>query len=201
MKTECRTRLKDRIARVLLNSPRGDLSRYRVAKLAGAGYPWTHKLLRRLEDAGLVEGTRVVDMGGLISWWRRWRPPFEHCDYMVRWPLQLLAGSGMQHATTTYLAERMVQDYLFTSRTDVYVRREDAARWHDLIVEDGLVGGGNLRLLYGDDYVFYKSLSIEGVAVVSMPQIIADLYDTGAACVEAADMLLEKVKDSAARGL
>lgn len=198
MKTECRSRLKDRIARVLLNSPRGDLSRYRVAKLAGAGYPWTHKLLRRLEDARLVEGTRVVDMGGLVSWWRRWRLPFEHRDYMVKLPLQLLAGSGMQHATTTYLAERMVQDYLFTSRTDVYVRREDTARWHDLIVKDGLVGGGNLRLLYGDDHVFYKSLSIEGVAVVSMPQIIADLYDTGGVCVEAADMLLEKVKDSAA---
>lgn len=198
MKTECRTRLKDRIARVLLNSPRGDLSRYRVAKLAGAGYPWTHKLLRRLEGEGLVEGTRVVDMGGLVSWWRRWRPPFERRDYMVKRPLQLLAGSGMQHAATTYLAERMVQDYLFTSRTDVYVRREDTARWHDIIVEDGLVGGGNLRLLYGDDHVFYKSLSVEGVAVASMPQIIADLYDAGGVCVEAADMLLEKVKDSAA---
>ena len=197
MKTECRTRLKDRIARVVLNSPRGDITKYRVAKQAGAGYPWTHKLLRRLEDAGLVEGTRVVDMKGLISWWRRWRLPFEHRDYMVKKPLSLLAGSGMQHAATTYLAERMVQEYLFTSRIDVYVRREDVARWHELIVEDGLVGGGNFRLLFGDDHVFYRSLSVEGVSVVSLPQIAADLYDTGGACVEAADMLVEKVKDRA----
>lgn len=197
VKTECRTRLKDRIARVLLNSPRGDLSKYRVAKLAGAGYPWTYKLLRRLEDAGLVEGTRVVDTGGLVSWWRRWRLSFDHRDYMVKRPLSLLAGSGLQHAATTYLAERMVQDYLFTSRVDVYVRGEDMARWHEIIVEDGLVGGGNFRLLFGDDHVFYKSFSAGGVAVVSMPQIIADLYDTGAACTEAADMLLERVKDGA----
>ena len=197
MKTECRTRLKDRIARVLLNSPRGDLTKYRVAKESEAGYPWTYKLLRRLEGAGLVEGTRVVDMEGLISWWRRWRLPFEHRDYMVKKPLSLLAGSGMQHAATTYLAERMVQDYLFTSRIDVYVRREDMAKWHEIIVEDGLVGGGNFRLLFGDDHVFYRSLRVEGVSVVSLPQIAADLYDAGGACAEAADMLVEKVKDNA----
>ena len=194
MKTECRTRLKDRISRVLLNSPQGNLTKYRVAKHSGAGYPWTHKLLRRLEGNGLIEGTRVVDMEGLISWWRRWRLPFECRDYMVKKPLSLLAGSGLQHAATTYLAERMVQDYLFTSRIDVYVRREDMAKWHELIVEDGLVGGGNFRLLFGDDHVFYKSLSVEGVTVVSLPQIIADLYDVGGACVEAADMLVERVK-------
>lgn len=197
MKTECRTRLKDRIARVLLNSPRGDLSKYRVAKLAGAGHPWTYKLLQRLEGEQLVEGTRVVDLEGLVKWWRRWRLPFERRDYMVKKPLSLLSGSRMQHAATTYLAESMVQDYLFTSRIDVYVRSEDVARWHELIVEDGLVGGGNFRLLFGDDHVFYKSFSVDGVGVASLPQIVADLYDAGGACVEAADMLVGKVRDGA----
>ena len=128
---------------------------------------------------------------------RRWRLPFERRDYMVKKPLSLLAGSGLQHAATTYLAESVVQDYLFTSRVDVYVRQEDAAEWHELIVEDGLVGGGNFRLLFGDDHVFYKSLVVEGVAVVSLPQIAADLYDVGGACAEAADMLVERVKDGA----
>ena len=182
---------------MLLNSPRGGLTKYRVAKESGAGYPWTHKLLRRLEGAGLVEGTRVADMEGLISWWRQWRLPFEHRDYMVKKPLSLLAASNMQHATTTYLAESMVQDYLFTSRIDVYVRQEDVGRWHETIVEDGLVGGGNFRLLFGDDHVFYKSFSVEGVTVASLPQIAADLYDVGGACAEAANMLVERVKDSA----
>lgn len=197
MKTECRTRLKDRIARVLLNSPRGDLSKYRVAKLAGAGYPWTYKLLQRLEDGRLVDGTRVVDMEGLIGWWRRWRLPFRHMDYMVKNPLSLMASSQMPHAATTYLAENMVQEYLFRSRIDVYVRSEDRERWHEMIVMDGLVGGGNFRLLFGDDHVLYKSFNVSGVTVVSPPQIVADLYDAGGVCTEAADMLVEKVKESA----
>lgn len=196
MKTECRTRLKDRIARVLLNSPHGDLSKYRVAKLAGAGYPWTYKLLRRLEGERLVEGTKVVDFDGLIGWWRRWRLPFEHKEYMVKNPLSLLACSRLQHAATTYLAEKMVQEYLFTSRIDVYVRSADRERWHELIVEDGLVGGGNFRLLFGDDHIFYKSFNVDGVTVVSLPQIVADLYDMGGVCIEAADILIGKVKDN-----
>lgn len=197
MKTECRTRLKDRIARVLLNSPRGDLSKYRVAKLAGAGHQWTYKLLQRLEDERLVDGTRVVDMEGLIGWWRRWRLPFKHRDYMVQSPLSLMSTSQLPHAATTYLAEKMVQEYLFTSRIDVYVRSEDMARWHEMIVRDGMVGGGNFRLLFGDDHVLYKSFSVDGVTVVSTPQIVADLYDTGGVCTEAADILVEKVKENA----
>ena len=153
-------------------------------------------MLQRLEVAGLVKDTKVVDVEGLVSWWRRWRRPFDHRDYMVKKPLTLLASSGMQHAATTYLAERMIQDYLFTSRVDVYVRQEDMTQWHKIIVEDGLVGGGNFRLLYGDDRVFYKSFSVDGVTVVSLPQIIVDLYDAGGVCIEAADMLVKKVKDN-----
>ena len=72
MKTETRTRIKGRIARILLNTPDGSLTKYRVAKLAECGYPWTHTILKRLEGDGIVKGTGVVDFGALFSWWRRW---------------------------------------------------------------------------------------------------------------------------------
>ena len=196
MKTVCRTRIKDRIARVLLNAPSGGLSKYRVAKLAGAGYPWTHALLRRLAEQGLVSGTRVIDPEGMFAWWRRWRPPFDRRDYMVRRPLAMLAESSMPHAVTTYVAENRIQEYLFPSRTDVYIRAEDRAKWHDLIVRDGLVGGGNLRLLFGDDHVFHGSRSLDGITIASVPQVIADLYDAGGSCIEAADMLLARARDN-----
>lgn len=199
MKTECRTRPKDRLARVLLNSPRGDLSRYRVAKLVGGAYQWTHELLRRLEAQGLVEGTRVVDYDGMFEWWRRWRPPFERRAYMVKSPLSLLADARMDYAATTYLADYKIQEYLFVSRYDVYVRREDAQRWHEMIVRDGLVGGGNLVLMYGDDHVLHGSFRAGGVTVASVPQVAADLYDAGGPCVEAAGMLVERVRGAALR--
>lgn len=200
MKTECRTRPKDRLARVLLNSPRGDLSRYRVAKLVGGAYQWTHELLRRLEAQGLVEGTKVVDYDGMFEWWRRWRPPFERRAYMVKSPLSLLADARMDYAATTYLADYKIQEYLFVSRYDVYVRREDAQRWHEMIVRDGLVGGGNLVLMHGDDHVLHGSFRAGGVTVASVPQVAADLYDAGGPCVEAAGMLVERVRGAALRG-
>lgn len=198
MKVECRTRPKDRLARVLLNSPRSGLTKYRAAKLVGGAYQWTHELLRRLEGLGLVEGTRVVDHRGMFEWWRRWRPPFKRRDYMVKSPLSLLAEARMDYAATTYLADNKIQDYLFVSRYDVYVRAADVQRWHGLVVRDGLVGGGNFRLLYGDDHAMYGSFRAGGVTVASMPQVAADLYDAGGPCTDAAEMLAERVRESLA---
>ena len=201
MKTETRTVFKSRIARILLNSPDGDLSKYRVAKLAGCTYPWAHALLKKMGDGGLVDGTRVLDFGALFSWWVRWQPPYAHRDYMIRDPLTTLHGAGMQYALTTYRAENTIQNYLFPSRTDLYVKHKEMVAWHKVLARDGLVGRGNVRILYGDDHVFYKSSHTSGLTIASVPQIISDLYAEGGPCEEAADMLTEKVKDGALREL
>lgn len=200
MKVECRTRPKDHLARVLLNSPRGDLSKYRAAKLVGGAYQWTHQLLGRLERLGLVEGTRVVDYPGMFGWWRRWRPPFKRRDYMVRSPLSLLAEARMDYAATTHLADSKIQEYLFVSRYEAYVREADVEKWHALIVRDGLVGGGNFRLRYGDDHALYGAFRAGGVTVASMPQVAADLHDAGGPCVDAARMMEERVREAARQG-
>ena len=197
MKTETRTAFKGRIARILLNSPDGTLSKYRIAKLAGCTYPWVHALLKKMSAEGLVNGTRVADFEALFSWWGRWQPPCKRRDYMVQEPLSVLRGVGMEYALTTYRAENKIQNYLFASRTDLYVRGEDMSAWHNTLARAGLVGRGNMRILYGDDHAFYKSARVDGLTLASVPQIILDLYAEGGPCTEAADMLVEKVKDSA----
>ena len=55
------------------------------------------------------------------------------------------------------------------------------------------MGKGNLRLLMDDEHVFYGSFEQKGLKVVSLPQLIVDLFDEGGVCVEAAEMLLKKV--------
>lgn len=197
MKTETRTAFKGRIARILLNSPDGTLSKYRIAKLAGCTYPWVHALLKKMNAEGLVDGTRVADFGALFSWWNQWRPPFKYRDYMVQEPLSVLRSAGMKYALTTYRAENKIQNYLFTSRTDLYIRDEDMRAWHNILAQAGLVGSGNMRILYGDDHAFYKSVHVDGLTLASVPQIILDLYTEGGPCAEAADMLVEKVRDNA----
>lgn len=201
VKTETRTKFKERIARILLNSPDGTLSKYRIAKLAGCTYPWVHTLIKKMDAEGLVSGTRVTDFGALFSWWDRWRLPFQYRDYMIREPLSVLRSAGMEYALTTYRAENKIQNYLFASRTDLYIRGEDMHAWHNILARAGLVGRGNMRILYGDDHVFYQSVRVGGLTLASVPQIILDLYAEGGPCVEAADMLVEKVKDNDLRGL
>jgi len=69
------------------------------------------------------------------------------------------------------------------------------------LAENGLVGKGNLRILCGDDHVFYKSSKVDGLTLAPTPQIIFDLYNEGSVCVEAGDMLLEKLERDALRRL
>lgn len=201
MKKETRTNIKGRVARILFNEPNGTLTKYRIAKLADSGYPWVHSLLKKLGDQGIIQKTRVKNFRSLMAWWEQWQPVPNYRDYMIQRPLELLRETKLEYALTTYQADNKVQNYLFPSRTDIYIHSSDRLRWHELFVQNGLVGKGNMRILIGDEHVFYKSFSADDLTFVSIPQIVLDLYSEGGVCVEAGDMLLEKMEKDALRKL
>lgn len=184
---------RERILRVLLNEPEGTLSKYRVAKNVGCSFSWIHEFLGKLEVLGLVSGTKVKDYVDLLKYWQRVKIKPIKKEYMYKDFLSLLKEQRLQYALTTYQGENLVQHYLFPSRIDVYIREEDAERWHELITREGLVGKGNVRLLITDEHIFYKTLEQSGLNVVSPPQLIVDLFEEGGVCVEAAEKLLERV--------
>lgn len=184
--------VRERILRVLLNNPGGDHTRYRVAKSIGSTYSWVHDCLRDLENKGLVEQTRVVNFRDLVLFWMDLRVVPERREYMIRKPPDLLKSAGMEYALTTYAAENLVQQYLFPSRTDFHIHSKDQARWHRILSQVGLVGGGNTRVLIGDAHVFYNSSEYNGLKTVSIPQLAVDLLIEGGPCIEAAEMLMEK---------
>ena len=70
-----------------------------------------------------------------------------------------------------------------------------------MLVQNGLVGKGNVRILISDDHVFYKSFAVDDLTLVSIPQIVLDLYSEGGVCIEAGDLLLEKMEKDALRKL
>jgi hypothetical protein len=57
-----------------------------------------------------------------------------------------------------------------------------------------IVGKGNLRVLIADSYIFYGVFKRQGLTVVCIPQLIADLLEEGGVCTEAAEKLLEKME-------
>ena len=194
-----RGRVRERIIRILLNEPDGTLTMYKVAKKAKCSFSWVHEFLGKLEAMGLVDRTKVRDYAGLIDYWREVKTKPDRKEYMHRNPLGLLERTKLQYALTTYQAENIVQHYLFPSRIDLYIRKKDEEHWHELIAGEGLVGKGNLRLLLADDHIFYGSFERAGLKVVSLPQLIVDLFYEGGVCVEAAEKLLEKVTKDAVR--
>jgi predicted transcriptional regulator len=188
-----RGRIRERVIRILLNEPTGKLTMYRISKEAKCSFPWVHEFLRKLETKDLVNKTKVKDYTGLVKYWLEVKTKADRKEYMHRDPLNLLKQTSLQYALTTYQAENMIQHYLFPSRIDLYIRAEDAEQWHELVTKEGLVGKGNLRLLIADEHVFYRSLKQRGLNIVSLPQLIVDLFEEGGVCVTAAEKLLEKV--------
>jgi len=191
--------LRERVIRVLLTELKGSLTKYQLAKKAECSFPWTHELLGKLETLDFVKGTKVTNYTGLLKYWLQVKTKPEKREYMHKTPINLIKKTKLPQALTTYQAENLVQQYLFPSRTDLYIKTEDAEEWHKLITKEGLVGKGNLRVLIADSHVFYGSFKRQGLTVVCIPQLIVDLLEEGGVCTEAAEKLLEKVEQHAIR--
>jgi hypothetical protein len=191
-----RGKVRDRILRVLTNNPTGDMSKYEIARQAGATYPWVREFLLKIEELGVIKGTKVLSYSALLSFWQAFYIQPKYREYMVKEPLELLKNSKLPYGLTTYQAENLIQNYLFPSRIDVYIKEDDWKQWHDIISKKGLVGKGNMRLLLADEHVFYKAFEKNGLKIVSTPQLIIDLMIDGGVCVEAAELLIKKaIKD------
>lgn len=191
--------IRERVIRLLLNEPEGTLTKYRLAKKVECSFSWLHEFLGKLEESKLVKDTEVTDYSGLIKYWLSVKTKPEKREYLSRDPISLIKKAQLQYALTTYQGENLVQHYLFPSRTDLYIKTEEKEKWHNLIIAEGLVGKGNMRLLITDSHVFYGSFKRQGLSIVSVPQLIVDLFEEGGVCTEAAEKLLGKVMEHAVR--
>ncbi len=113
---------------------------------------------------------------------------------MVKEPVRLLKKTKLNYTLTTYQAENIVQHHLFPSRIDIYIKEEDLQKWHSLLMKEGLYGKGNVRITVAEEPVTYGKRKINGLFVISLPQLIIDLYTEGGPAAEAAEMLLVKLK-------
>lgn len=183
---------KERIIRVLLNHPRGNITKYRVAKLADASEPWCREYTSRLEQKGFLKDTRILKPRQLYREWRNIRIKPNQLTVSLQKPMQLLEQTNLHSALTTYQAENLKQGLLFPSTTDLYVKEKETEDWIQTVKERGTLGGGNTRLRATDQHVFYNQEEIGGYTTVSTPQLILDLLEEGGPCTEAAESLINK---------
>ncbi|MEK6906959.1 MAG: hypothetical protein AABW45_00350 [Nanoarchaeota archaeon] len=184
---------RERIIRILLIEKQ--ITKYRLAKLAKCSFPWVHEFLKLLEKKKLVKNTKVINKEKLINYWLSIHKKPRYREYMIQKPLELLKNIRLEYALTTYQADNLIQHFLFPSRTDIYIKKNDLNKWHTLLVKNGLYGKGNFRIIIYDEHVFYKSEKVNNYNVVSLPQLIFDLKKEGGVCGEAAERLLKRLKN------
>mgnify|MGYP001482257541 CR=1 FL=1 len=185
---------RERIIRVLLAESK-PLSKNELSKRANCTRQWIILFLRELEKKKLIKETEVINKQKLIKYWLSiHKKPNKYRGYMVKEPLKLLKKTKMNYALTTYQAENLVQKYLFPSRTDIYISEHDLKKWHSLMTKNGLYGRGNVRLIITDNHIMYGKRKLNKLSIVSIPQLIIDLFTEGGPAEEAAEMLLKKLK-------
>ncbi len=180
----------ERIYRILLSRKQDRPTWYRIAKEADVSYGWAFRVLKALERDGLIAGRRLTDPGAIFARWAARRDRRVYREYHVREAPEVLRGSDMGYALTGYFAENLIGHYVFPRLHELYVHRLDAPAWHALLSGRGQVGSGNVQVILADEHVFYEAGEVDGWPVVSIQQLIVDLYRTGAECAEAADLLV-----------
>ena len=183
---------QERILRVLLAEARL-LSKNEISKKAICTRQWVILFLKGLEKKKMVKGTKIINHQKLMKYWLTiHKKPKKYKEYMIRNPLKIFKKIKMDYAITTYQAENLMQHYLFPSRIDFYIKEEDLAKWHALLIKEGLYGKGNVRIIVSESQTMYGKRKLNGLSIVSLPQLIIDLFTEGGAAAEAAEMLLAK---------
>ncbi|MEF8848850.1 MAG: hypothetical protein V5A68_06925 [Candidatus Thermoplasmatota archaeon] len=184
---------RERILRILLDNPNGDLTAYAVHKKAECSQPWALTYIKKLENMDFVKKTKVVDVYGLYEYWLKIRHPLNYSEYHLKKnPISMIKDSKLSYALTTYQADRIIHNYLFPSRTDFYILKEDFDSWHKRLLSNGLVGKGNTRIIIADPHLIKNSIKRQGFHLVSKSQLICDLLLEGGVAKDAADRLIRK---------
>lgn len=181
---------RERLLRVLLTHPDGELSKRDLAREAETTDAWAGKFTAQLEEKELVEETTVQEPRGLYDYWLDKRISPTKSAVALQSPIDVIQETGLEHAFTTYQAENAQQGFLFPSNTAVYVAPDETEDWLSVIEEQGLIGGGDTEFRVTDSHIFYRATAANGLRTVCIPQLIVDLLDEGGPCVEAAERLI-----------
>jgi len=184
---------RERIIRIILDMPDGSLTAYRIHIKAECSEQWTGSYLKKLENMNLIKKTKVTNIYGLFEHWLRIRSPLQFAEYhLQKDPLTIIKNSNLSYALTTYQADNLIHRYLFPTRTDIYVLKDELNLWRNTLLSHGLIGAGNTRIIIADPHLIKNSIKQKGYFIVSKSQLICDLFMEGGVALDAANLLIRK---------
>ena len=183
----------ERIYRVLASRKLENITWYRIAKEADVWYSWAHRVLKKLENEKIIKGSEILNPKALFDKWASRNDHRIYREYHIQNPNEVLKSVSMEYALTGYFAENLMGQYLFPRYHEIYIRVSDSIKWHRYLSEMGYVGKGNVQVILADEHVFFEASKVDSWPIVSVQQLIVDLYRNGAECTEAADILVGRV--------
>jgi hypothetical protein len=183
-----------KIIRNLLENPNGTLTKYRLSKLSDCTPSRVMQVIKKLEQKKIVTNTKVIDFDKLIDYYIEIDKIKQQKQYFhIPNPSEIFKKENKEYAFTTYFAENLINHYLFPNKYQVYVKKEDASKWKEILMKKGLMGKGNtIVILTEDKNIFKEATTIKEYKVVSTIQLLIDLKKEGGVCIEAYNMLLSK---------
>ena len=125
-----RTKTK-RVVALLLDPNYKPVSKYELAKKAGCTPSWALMLTKKLENKKFLKNLKVTDIKKLFELFHNLRAKknesrsysiysLENTDKLM----DLFKKANKEYAFTTYIAENIVQKYLFSHRSEAYIKKE-----------------------------------------------------------------------------
>ena len=195
-----------RVARILLRDPHHWWKQRDLAKESGLGRGYISRIVRRLEEDGLIDGgekqrIRPRDAGELLDAWRS-EYSFDKHDALVghvtaRTGEELtgkvakaLEHCAMEYAVTGLAGAALLAPFAAYRRVTVFVKgkaQEELLQSFKFRPEER---GANLWIVRPkDDGVFWDSRRVEGIQCASPLQVYIDLKDMPERAKEAAEHL------------
>ncbi len=120
----------------------------------------------------------------------------ERPQYVMLKIANAAAKNRLKHAFTLFSATEHVSPYIAPSDTHLYIRKEDLKSWQNLFCSQNIQPAesqGNIICFLADDAYFEGAWTAREAAVVSLPQLYADLFSYGGRGEEAAEEIMNLI--------
>ena len=197
-----------RVIRVLLNKK--SIKLRELAKEANVPLGVTVKNTNALEKSRYIEkkvNIHVINQSKLLKAWSYSTSirelnkiefsAAERPQFVIKKIANILSKNNIKYAFTLFSALEIFSPYVTPAETHVYILEKDKEKIKNLFEKESILPAqkGNVICFLVDESYFYNMQSIRDFNIVSEPQLYADLFSYGGRGEDAAQHLLEVMKN------
>ena len=115
----------------------------------------------------------------------------ERPAYIIKKIANIADKNKLIYAFTLFSATEIIRPYVSPNETHLYILKRQMKEWESVLPKNNILPAqkGNIILFAVDEHYFYNYKRINGINIISLPQLYADLKSYRGRGEEAAKML------------